>query len=98
VTIASQEGWSLVGVMGSATLNAEGTITLVASHGLDAALAALAPRGTESAPASRLVWQGPSRTDRERRAARERAAGIAMPSAPRALRLATRPRSRRKGS
>jgi len=98
VTIASEEGWSLVGVMGSATLSAEGALALVASRGLDAALAPLASRGTESAPASRLVWQGAVRSEKERRAARERAAGIALPSAPRALRLATSARSRRKGS
>jgi hypothetical protein len=98
VTIASQEGWSLVGVMASATLNAEGAIALVASRGLDAALLPLAPRGSEAAPASHLVWQGPVRDAKQRRAARERAAGIATPTAPRALRVAGGARRRRKES
>ena len=87
VTIASQEGWSLVGVMGSASLNAEGAIALLAARGLDAALLPLAPRGAEIAPASRLIWQGPVRSVRERRVARASAAGIPPPIAPRALRL-----------
>jgi hypothetical protein len=98
VTIASQEGWSLVGVMASAALNAEGAIALVAARGLDASLLPLAPRGTEAAPASRLAWQGPVRDAQQRRVARELAAGIATPTAPRALRLASGARRRRKES
>jgi hypothetical protein len=96
VTIGSQDGWSLVGVMGSASLNAEGAIALVASRGLDAALLPLAPRGTEAAPASRFVWQGPVRSERERQAARASAAGIAPASAPRALRLTSGAQRKRK--
>ena len=96
VTIASQEGWSLVGVMASSALNAQGAIALIAARGLDAALVPLAPRGIAAAPPSRLVWQGPVRNDRQRRDARARAAGIAPPAAPRALRLMPSARRRRK--
>ena len=86
VTIASQEGWSLVGVLGSAAFDARGAIALVASRGLDASLLPLAPRGTEPAPASRLSWMGPVRGEAQRRAARARATGVPSPVAPRALR------------
>jgi hypothetical protein len=84
--------------MASAALNAEGAIALVAARGLDASLLPLAPRGTEAAPASRLAWQGPVRDAQQRRVARELAAGIATPTAPRALRLASGARRRRKES
>jgi hypothetical protein len=74
VTIASEQGWSLVGVMGSARLNALGAIALISSRGLDAAL-----RPFAGAPAagreSRLKWYGERRTGEERRQARALASG-----------------------
>jgi hypothetical protein len=58
VTIATEQGWSLVGVMGSADLGAEAAIALVSSRGLDAALRPLA-QGTTGT--SRLEWLGERR-------------------------------------
>ncbi len=43
VTVASRRGWSLVGVMGSALLDAAGVIALIAARGLDAVLDAARP-------------------------------------------------------
>jgi hypothetical protein len=89
VSVASEEGWSLVGVMGSASLDAASALALVAARGLDAALLPLASREAALAGApSRLSWQGPVRTDAQRRAARARATGLSAPRAPRALRAA----------
>lgn len=69
VSIASQEGWSLVGVMGSAQLDATGAVALVSSRGLNAAIRPMAA-AAEAAPASQLSWQGPVREPDERRAAK----------------------------
>lgn len=57
VTVATQEGWSLVGVLGTADLDPQGAVALVSARGLDAALAPFTP-GTEGA--SRLSWQVPT--------------------------------------
>lgn len=89
VSIASQEGWSLVGVMGGVALDARAAIALVAARGLDAALRPPAQRtGVEAAAgqgmASRLVWLGPQRDNGERLAARALARGQALPAAPKA--------------
>ncbi len=75
VTIASEAGWSLVGVMGSAHLNAAGAIALIAARGLDAALRPFSPRATTPDGTSRLAWRGPTRSDEERRQARALALG-----------------------
>ena len=69
VTIASEEGWSLVGVMGSTTLDATGAIALISARGLDAAIRPLAGAADPTAE-SRLEWRGPTRTPEERVAAR----------------------------
>jgi large repetitive protein len=96
VAIASQDGWSLVGVMASSTLDAQGAISLIAARGLDAALLPLvslmpSERGAgETAPASRLSWIGPQRSTDQRRAAQGRASGVAQPAAVRALRAETK--------
>ncbi|MBI5721697.1 MAG: hypothetical protein HZC37_28825 [Burkholderiales bacterium] len=89
IGIASQQGWSLVGVMGAVALDARAAIALVAARGLDAALRPLTPRtGADAAAApgvaSRLVWLGPQRDKGERLAARALARGQAEPAAPRA--------------
>lgn len=88
VSVASEEGWSLVGVMGAA-LDPEAAVGVIAARGLQAALAPMAARAlTDKAAAtvSRLQWTGPVRSTAERRAARARASGIAASPAPRALR------------
>jgi hypothetical protein len=69
VTIASEEGWSLVGVMGSAALDAAGAIALISARGLDAAIRPLAATA-DATSESRLEWRGPTRTPTERLAAR----------------------------
>ncbi|MGI9052148.1 MAG: DUF6603 domain-containing protein [Ilumatobacteraceae bacterium] len=71
VTIASQLGWSLVGVMGS-VLSAQGAVALISSRGLDAAVRPFAPGATG---VSRLRWQGEKRTDRQREKAKALASG-----------------------
>jgi hypothetical protein len=68
VTIASQEGWSLVGVMGATALDATGAIALIAGRGLDAALRPFATAANSGM--SRLQWLGPVRSPVERRQAR----------------------------
>jgi hypothetical protein len=90
VSIASQQGWSLVGVMGSEALDARAAVAIVAARGLDGALLPLVPRDPAAASAgsvmaSRLLWLGPSRGKAERQAARALARGVAQPVAPRAL-------------
>jgi hypothetical protein len=84
ISIASQAGWSLVGVLGSAAVNATGALALVAARGLDAALEPFAAtRSTEAAAVSRLVWQGATRTPAERAAAQARAqVAVRLPAAP----------------
>ncbi len=76
VTIASQDGWSLVGVMASSELDATGAVALVSSRGLDAALQPFATTSaTEVATPSRLAWIGPTRSRDERTTAKARAQG-----------------------
>ena len=75
VTIASEDGWSLVGVMGSARLTAAGAIALVSARGLDASIRPLAARSLNQTAPSRLVWLGPTRTPAERATAKLRASG-----------------------
>ena len=92
VSVASEEGWSLVGVMGADALDPQAALNLIAARGLQAALVPLAPRSVTAqggGALSRLDWIGPVRTDAQRRAARARASGIAAPLAPRALGRAT---------
>jgi hypothetical protein len=88
VTIASEEGWSLVGVMAASSLDPQASLNVIAARGLQAALMPLAPRSLtakEGGASSRLDWQGPVRTERQRRAARALADGIAPAPAPKAL-------------
>jgi hypothetical protein len=77
VTIASEEGWSLVGVLGSARLTAGGAIAVISARGLDAATQpfAAAAAGTGL---SRLAWLGPTRTDAQRAHAKVLASGRLM--------------------
>jgi hypothetical protein len=72
VTIASELGWSLVGVMGSSQLDAVGAIALISGRGLDAAVR---PFAAPAAGTSRLQWLGPTRTQVERQRAKALAAG-----------------------
>jgi hypothetical protein len=72
VTVASELGWSLVGVMAGETLSAAGAIAVISARGLDAAIRPFAG-GTSGA--SRLGWSGPTRTSEERRRARALASG-----------------------
>jgi hypothetical protein len=76
VTIASEAGWSLVGVMASEDVDATGAIALVASRGLDAAMQPFATTSsTEGVATSRLAWVGPTRSADERAAAKARSQG-----------------------
>jgi hypothetical protein len=74
VTIATDEGWSLVGVMASMELDAKGAIALISARGLDAALQPFS-QGEAGGPGSQLVWLGPTRTEGERKLAKTRALG-----------------------
>ncbi|MFN7929971.1 MAG: hypothetical protein U0Y68_19035, partial [Blastocatellia bacterium] len=69
VTIATETGWSLVGVMGAADVDATGAIALISARGLDAATRPLAPAGNAATGVSRLVWIGKTRTTEERQRA-----------------------------
>jgi hypothetical protein len=80
VTIASEFGWSLVGVMGSSALDATGAIALISSRGLDAALRPFST-GASGEEESRLGWQGPIRTETQRRQAKALAIGRPLPTA-----------------
>jgi large repetitive protein len=99
VTIASEEGWSLVGVLGSAELTAAGAIALISSRGLDAAVRPFAAGPTdptrEAAEVSRLTWVGPTRTALQRREARAMAAGRPL-TPPATDRGTTKPRPKPK--
>jgi hypothetical protein len=81
VTIASEAGWSLVGVLASAELDATGAVALLSSRGLDAAMQPLAPAGEGGAPASRIAWVAATRNADEREVARARAQGGAAVAA-----------------
>ena len=74
VTIATEQGWSLVGVLGSDLLDADGAASLVSARGLDASLGRLADGPGRTA----LGWRGETRTPRQRAAAR----AAATPRAP----------------
>ena len=75
VTIASETGWSLVGVMGSAQLDAAGAIALISARGLDAAIKPLASKSAAAGERSVLEWLGPTRTPAERQLAKARKGG-----------------------
>lgn len=81
VSIASESGWSLVGVMGAARLDAAGAIALVSARGLDAAIRPFAPCAGSGSP-SVLRWSGPTRTIEERRVATHRAGALPLVPAP----------------
>jgi hypothetical protein len=92
VSIASEEGWSLVGVLGSEALNATGAIALIASRGLDAVVQPMAPTGgTPGTAISLLSWAGPIRDADERATAKARAQGAAAVQALARKRSALRP-------
>jgi hypothetical protein len=74
VTIATDEGWALVGVMASAQLDAKGAIALISARGLDAALQPFS-QGVAGGQGSQLAWLGPTRTEGERKLAKTRALG-----------------------
>jgi hypothetical protein len=76
VTIASEEGWSLVGVMASSEVDATGAVALLSARGLDVAMQPMAPGDPiEGAAASRLAWVAPLRSREERTTAKRRAQG-----------------------
>jgi hypothetical protein len=75
VTIASETGWSLVGVMGSEALDATGAVAVISARGLDAVLRPFAARSLAAGEESVLQWTGPTRSPDERRVAKLRAAG-----------------------
>jgi hypothetical protein len=75
VTIASEQGWSLVGVMASARITAAGAIALISARGLDTAVRPLTARSLNGAAPSRLTWLGPTRTPAERAQAKVLASG-----------------------
>ncbi len=75
VTIASELGWSLVGVMGSASLDATGAIAFISSRGLDAALRPFASSDSTTQDVSQLEWQGATRTEKQRQRAKALASG-----------------------
>jgi hypothetical protein len=58
VTVASEEGWSLAGVLGADRLTAESAIAAITARGLDAATNPVAAAGQGVA---RLAWLGPTR-------------------------------------
>jgi hypothetical protein len=57
VTVASDAGWSLAGVLGAAGLGAEAAIAIVTARGLDAAVDPVASGGRGF---TRLEWLGPT--------------------------------------
>ena len=82
VTIASEQGWSLVGVMASNDVDATGAVALLSARGLDAAMQAFATTSaTEAAAISLLAWVAPTRSAGERATARARAQGGAAVAA-----------------
>ena len=58
VTVACEQGWSLVGVLASPELSPDGAVSLISARGLDAALNPFVPATTGS---SRLAWQSGDR-------------------------------------
>ena len=75
VTIASEQGWSVVGVMAATRLDATAAIALISAQGLDAALHPSAAASTGSTALSRLEWLGPTRTAKQRQQAKRLASG-----------------------
>jgi hypothetical protein len=73
VAIASETGWSLVGVMGSAQLDSAGAIALISARGLDAAGQPLASKSAAAGEQSVLGWLGETRTPEQRQVAKLRA-------------------------
>ncbi len=60
VTVATEQGWSLAGVLGASGISAESAIASIAARGLDACLRPLVPgRGG----GARLVWLGASQPE-----------------------------------
>ena len=71
VTIASDDDWSLVGVMASTDIDARSAAASIGARGLDAVVAPFAATpaaGTDTS--SRLAWRGPVRSRQARIAAR----------------------------
>ncbi|MFL5937814.1 MAG: DUF6603 domain-containing protein [Gaiellaceae bacterium] len=64
VTIATEEGWSLAGVLGAVGTTARSAIALIAERGLDAALRPIVPGKGGGAS---LVWLGEKSPDAPRR-------------------------------
>lgn len=73
VTIASELGWSLVGVMGSAALGAGEAIAIISARGLDAAVRPFSTAASHGQ--SRLAWRGPTRSESQRQQAKAMARG-----------------------
>jgi len=83
VTIASELGWSLVGVMGSAQIDAAGAIALISARGLDAAVRPFATTSAAAGQTSRIEWLGPTRNQQQRLHAKALASGRPLPLAAR---------------
>jgi len=76
VTIASEAGWSLVGVMASDSVDAAGAVALIAARGLDAAMLPFASVDpSQPNAASVLQWRAPTRTREQRAMALAQAQG-----------------------
>jgi len=74
VTIASDDDWSLVGVMASTDIDARSAVASVGARGLDAVVAPFAATPTPGTDTtSRLAWRGPVRSRQARIAARAQA-------------------------
>ncbi|MFT3666668.1 DUF6603 domain-containing protein [Piscinibacter sp.] len=94
VSIASEQGWSLVGVMASAEVDATGAVALIASRGLDAAMQPFAVMNpAEGAVTSRLAWVAPTRSASQRAAAKALAQG--GPAVPARKATKSKPRGQR---
>ena len=75
VSVGSDAGWSLVGVMASEVLDARAAAALVAARGLDAALQPLAGSRAAADAQTQLQWRGAVRSLEERLQARAQARG-----------------------
>jgi hypothetical protein len=93
VTIASDLGWSLVGVMAATQLDATGAIALISARGLDAAMRPFATASAAASGVSRLEWIGPTRSQTQRQQAKVLASGRPLP----AIRRTTSPKTRKGG-
>jgi hypothetical protein len=83
------------------SLDPDAALGVIASRGLQAALAPMTTRpatAKAAAALSRLQWNGPVRSPAERRLARVEASGLAAAPAPHALRAAPAPARRRRAS